>query len=124
MNICNLQQHAEHNFSLGIEFANVISARQRFSEVASLAEEIDGHRDQGGSYEQLGRLAAGVKAFTKLKDSRNVDDRSENKMLIVLCHKKIIPSLYIDICLMTLKLLPRMVFFVGEEDEEPENVRN
>jgi hypothetical protein len=45
-------------------------------------------------------------------------------MLIVLCHKKIIPSLYIDICLMTLKLLPRMVFFVGEEDEEPENVRN
>ncbi len=25
---------------------------------------------------------------------------------------------------MTLKLLPRMVFFVGEEDEEPEDVRN
>ena len=80
----HLEQHAKHHFSLSVQFADVISSGQgRFPEIAPFAEEVDGDGNQGRSHEQLGRLTAGTQSFTKLQDSRDIDDRPRNSSIIV-----------------------------------------
>ena len=71
----HLQQHAEHDFALGVELAHRVGARDDFAKVGPLAEEVDRDRNQSRGNEELHGLAAGVEAFAKLENSGHVDDR-------------------------------------------------
>ena len=77
----HLEQHAEHHFSLGIELAHRVRPGDDLAKVVPLAEQIDRHRDQRRSYEELDGLAAGVEALAELENSGHVDDGPEVKII-------------------------------------------